>query len=136
MKSLHAPPQALLVRECTDKVVASLKEEILDNPCGDVPDQSFDRKIKEAYLYDTIGGNHSRQALQDLLKENPSLHNKRLYTHRLCAVYAPMEVKHARRLDLKAQQSCNFFPRHDYFSLGEPNQQCFLTVFILKQAFI
>ena len=82
-------------------MVSLLKEEMLSNPFGDVQpifcaaqlkeSEVFDSKLKEAYLYYTIGGNHSRQALQELLEEKRHLKNNRQYTHRLCAVYKPME---------------------------------------------
>lgn len=45
-------------------------------------EQQFDAKFKEAYPYDTVGGNNSRCALQELLKEHPELRNNKLYTHR------------------------------------------------------
>ena len=117
VKSLRQPPENLLVRDCNEKVVSELKQEMLANPYADVQpllcmvrlkdDETFDRKLKEAYLYDTIGGNHSRQALQEILKENPHL-QKKVFTYRLCAVYKPMEVKLARRLGSKHNRAANF----------------------------
>lgn len=71
-------------------------------------DQSFDPKCKEAYLYDTIGGNNSRDALQQLLKDQPRLSTNKLYTHRLCSVYRKMETHLALRLASKHNRATSF----------------------------
>ena len=72
VKSLQEPSEELLIRECNPKVVASLKKEMFDNPFANVTPilciakvqqgESFNSNLKEAYLYETIGGNHSRAA--------------------------------------------------------------------------
>ena len=91
VKSLQEPPDEMLVRD-RNPHVASLKLEMLENAFSDVQpilciaqlksEESFDKNLKEAYLYHTIGGNHSRQALQELLKERRYLEQNRQYTHR------------------------------------------------------
>ena len=116
--SLQEPPDDLLVREVNTAVVSSLKIEMQDNPCNDVQpllcvvqlkaDESFNKQHKEGYYYHTIGGNHSRQALQELLKENPQLQGNRQYTYRLCAVYLPMEATLARRLASKHNRAASY----------------------------
>ena len=118
VKSLQEPPEQLIIRECNTKVVANLKQEMLDNPFADVtpilciaklqPDENFNSSLKEAYLYETIGGNHSRAALQEILKENPNLCADRQYSHRLCAVYKPMANTLARRLASKHNWAAAF----------------------------
>jgi len=118
IKCLQEPPKELLVRECNLKMVESLKQEILDNPCNDVTpilcivnlqqNGAFDHSLKEAYLYSTIGGNHSRQAFQEILKENPEFNSNRQYTHRLCAVYSPMANTLARRLASKHNRAATY----------------------------
>ncbi len=117
VKALREPPPQFLVRDCNEKVVSVLKEEMLLNPFSDVQPilcmvslkdgEIFDKTKKEGFLYHTLGGNHSRQALQEILKENPHLQSK-VYTNRLCAVYKPMEVKLARRLGSKHNRAANF----------------------------
>jgi hypothetical protein len=36
-------------------------------------DEDFDEKLKEGYMYETIGGNNSREAIQQLLQEDSQL---------------------------------------------------------------
>ncbi len=96
VKSLREPPPQFLVRDCNEKVVSVLKEEIMLNPFSDVQPilcmvslkdgEIFDKTKKEGFLYHTLGENHSRQALQEILKENPHLQSQ-VYTNRLCAAH-------------------------------------------------
>ena len=97
VKSLQEPSEELLTRECNSKVVASLKQEMFDNPAfADVTPilciarvhqgESFHSNLKEAYLYETIGGNHSRAGLEEILKENQDMCTDRQYSHRLCGL--------------------------------------------------
>lgn len=90
---LSEPSDTSLIREKDEKFIARLKKEMLDNPIGDVqpilcvvnlPEGAeFQASPKEAYTYKSIGGNHSREALEQLLKEHPHLKNK--YIHTGCA---------------------------------------------------
>ena len=88
------------------KFVADLKREMLDNPTTDVQPllctvklksgEKFNCGLKEGYKYESVGGNNSREALQQLLSENRS---NRAFTHRLCAVYLnDMNDKYILRL--------------------------------------
>ena len=52
-------------------------------------------------MYDTVGGNNSRLALQELLREKPDLRTNKLFSHRLCSVYRRMETQLALRLASK-----------------------------------
>ena len=73
---LSEPPSALLVCDTNGQFI-SLKKEMLDNPTSDVQPmlcvvkldkgQAFHPNLKERYRYETIGGNHSRIAMQQLL---------------------------------------------------------------------
>ena len=110
----------ILLRDSNEAIVAALKVEMLENPtgllhiivsspllCGMLfqamfscccvvllnDSRPFDAKFKEAYLYDTIGGNNSQIALNELLQERPELHSNKLYSHRLCSVYRRMDIK-------------------------------------------
>ena len=60
------------------------------------------------YIYETIGGNHSRQALQELLKENPELSRQKLYSQRLCSVYSTMPTSLILRLTSKHNRASVF----------------------------
>ena len=114
---LKAPPNEWLVRDCSEKVVEQLKLEMIANNCtdvqpilciADVRGEDFDVNSKEGYKYHTIGGNHSRQALQELIEEKPSLASNRQYSHRLCAVYKPMDTKLIRRLASKHNRAAAY----------------------------
>ena len=130
VRSLQEPPRELLVRDRNPQMVSLLKQEMLSNPFGDVQpilcivqlkeNEPFDSKLKEAYFYLTIGGNHSRQALQELLQERPLLQKNRQYTHRLCAVYKPMLHQLARRLASKHNRAaayCHEMTTWDWVSM-------------------
>jgi hypothetical protein len=114
---LSEPSDTSLIREKDEKFIAKLKKEMLDNPIGDVqpilcvvnlPEGAeFQASLKEAYTYRSIGGNHSREALQQLLKEHPHLKNK-IYSHRLCSVYSEMEANLIRRLASKHNRATSF----------------------------
>ena len=91
---------------------------MLENPTADVQpilclvrlkrEDRFYPNIIEAYKYDTIGGNNSREAVQQLLKEHSELRNQRLYTHRLCSVYKQMAPTLALRMASKHNRATAF----------------------------
>ena len=118
VNSLKEPPKELLVRERNDTMVAALKLEMMENPCNDVTpilcivelaqNEIFNKALKDSYHYITIGGNHSRQAIQELVNERRELQRNKLYTHRLCAVYEPMELSLAKRLASKHNRATSF----------------------------
>ena len=72
------PPEEQLVRTKSEKFIYSLKEEMLENPSCDVQsrlcvvrlkdDEDFDKKLKEGYMYKTIGGNNSREVILQLVR--------------------------------------------------------------------
>ena len=77
MKCLIEPRQSRLLREPNREYIEALKEEMLNNPTSNVAPiigivhlkdgEMFDKKHPEAYVYETIGGNHSRIALNQLI---------------------------------------------------------------------
>ena len=115
---LKAPPNEWLVRDCDAKIVEQLKLEMIANNCSDVQpllcivdlrgEDLFDVNSKERYQYYTIGGNHSRQALQELLKEKAALTLNKQYAYRLCSVYKPMDTKLTRRLAPKHNRAAAY----------------------------
>ena len=74
---LIEPPDELLVGKTSQGFIEGLKAEMMDNPTADVQPilalvhlktgDVFDPKLKDGYVYETVGGNHSRQALQEFL---------------------------------------------------------------------
>ena len=58
-------------------------------------DEQFDIKHPEAYTYDTIGGNHSRIALQQLITENKELAKDPTFSSRRVSVYGRLSAKQA-----------------------------------------
>ena len=89
---------------------------------------SFDACSKEGYRYATIGGNHSRQALQELIKEKPAFANNRQYSHRLCAVYTPMDTKLIRRLASKHNRAAAYCHEMTTWDWVRKYQLCTLSV--------
>lgn len=118
MSTLNEPPEELLVRSKSDTFIEALKEEMLENPTRDVQPllclvrlndgEDFDDKVKEGYSYDTIGGNNSREAIQQLLSEKPELKKKKMYSYRLCSVYTRMPNELALRLASKHNRASGF----------------------------
>ena len=106
VSTLIEAPEHLLIRERKDVIVNQLKMEMIENPISDVQPilcivsigAGEHLKVKEGYVYETIGGNNSREALQQLMKDKPELCNNRLFTHRLCSVYSKMDTKLALHL--------------------------------------
>ena len=56
----------------------------------------------------TIGGNNSREAMQQLLKEHSELKGEKIFSHRLCSVYSPMDTTLALRLASKHNRATTF----------------------------
>ena len=93
-------------------------KEMIENPTGDVQPilcvvylkegHEFDPERKEGYKYTTIGGNNSREALKQLLVEKPYLKDNKLYSHRLCSVYKPMDSNFILRLASKHNKATSF----------------------------
>ena len=127
---LKAPPNEWLVRDYDAKIVEQLKLEMIANNCSGVQPilcivdlrggELFDVNSKEGYQYYTIGGNHFRQALQELLKEKAALAFNKQYAYRLCSVYQPMDNKLTKRLASKynwAAAYCHEMNTWDWVSI-------------------
>ena len=97
-----------IVREPDSVFVARLKHEMLENKTYDVAplvatvrlldDEQFDTKHPEAYTYETIGGNHSRIALTQLLKEKKELALDPKFFNRRVSVYTRLSDEQAQHL--------------------------------------
>lgn len=97
--------------------VESLKEEMINNPTINVAPiigvvhlkegEPFDKKHPEAYIYETIGGNHSRIALQDLLESHKDLPDA--YRFRIVSVYnSTITDEEAQHLSLRHNRATEF----------------------------
>ena len=112
---LKAPAAARSLREPDRTFIDSLKEEMVQNPtCLVSPivalvrldkDETFDALHPGGYEYETIGGNNSRIAIQELVKERPDLES--LGT-RLVAVYVNLSDELALRLASKHNRATSF----------------------------
>lgn len=118
VSSLIEPPEKLLIRDTSKAFIDGLKAEMLENPTSDVQPiltivklddgQSFDPNLKDGYKYETVGGNHSRQALQELLREHPELHKQKVFSQRLCSVYSQMPSSLTLRIASKHNRASVF----------------------------
>ena len=81
----------------------------------------FDSNLK-GYIYETVGGNHSRQALQKLLKEHPELVRLKVYSHRLRSVYTKMPSSLALRLASKHNRASAY--THDNYDYCQQSKLC------------
>ena len=117
MKSLIEPRRSRLLREPNLEYVESLQEEMLSNPTVNVAPiigvvrlqehDNFDKRHPEGYLYETIGGNHSRMALQNLLKTHKDLPDT--YKFRIVSVYASsITDEEAQHLALRHNRATEF----------------------------
>ena len=117
MTCLIEPRVSHLVREPNMNYVDALKEEMLSNPTTNVApivgvvhlkeEEQFDKKHPEAYVYETIGGNHSRIALQQLLVHDKDLSD--IYRFRMVSVYnSTITDEEAQHLSLRHNRATEF----------------------------
>ena len=107
MSLLIEPAQTRLLRKVDKFFVERLKAAMLENPSSDSApivalvqlddEQEFDPDKSHTYAYETIGGNNSRQALQELNREC----DHPLYRTKLVSVYKGLTDQQARRLAAK-----------------------------------
>lgn len=104
-----------LIRPIDRDFVNELKEEMLLNPTSDVAPMigvvytdQFNRNQPEAYKYETIGGNHSRTALLELLEEDPTLATNSCYTRRTVSIYQNLSHRQAKYLAQKHNRATSF----------------------------
>ena len=83
MSCLIPPSGGRCLREPDQVFVESLKKEMVANPTSIVSpiiglvhqrrDEIFDSRHPQGFVYETIGGNNSWIALQELVKEHPNM---------------------------------------------------------------
>ena len=71
-------------------------------------DEQFDTKHPEAYTYETIGGNHSRIALTQLLKEKKELALDPKFFNRRVSVYTRLSDEQAQHLAHRHNRATEF----------------------------
>jgi hypothetical protein len=115
---LLPPRKECSIRDPDDHFIASLKLEMLENRTSHVApmiaiarlrdDEQFDSKHPEAFTYETIGGNHSRIALQQLAQENEDLRRDPQFSSRRVSVYSHMSDEQAQHLALRHNRATDF----------------------------
>lgn len=70
-------------------------------------DETYDKKHPEAYVYETIGGNHSRIALNELMESHKDLPNT--YRFRTVSVYnSTITDEEAQHMALRHNRATEF----------------------------
>lgn len=120
---LIEPARTRLLRKVDKIFVERLKAAMLENPSSDSApivalvqldgEQDFDPDKSHTYAYETIGGNNSRQALQELNREC----DYPLYRTRLVSVYKNLTDQQARRLAAKHNHATSL--HHDMTTLDK-----------------
>ena len=114
---LVSPKKEHMVREPDHNFIACLKNEMMLNKTNEVApiigivqlhDEQFDPKHPEAFVYETIGGNHSRIALQQLIKENKELLGDREFCSRRVSVYSNLSDEHVQHLAHRHNRATEF----------------------------
>ena len=115
---LLSPRKERSIRDPNEHFIASLKLEMYENRTSHVApmiaivrlrdDEQFDSKHPEAFTYETIGGNHSRIALQQLLNENDNLRQDPQFSSWRVSVYSRMTNEQAQHLALRHNRATDF----------------------------
>lgn len=115
MSCLVEPIQGNTLRDPDPVFIDNLKKEMLENPTILVSPiiglvclrsgEKFDSKHPNSYKYETIGGNNSRIALQELNKTYPENLN---YQARFVAVYVGLTEDLALRLAARHNRATDF----------------------------
>ena len=99
------PQEGQAIRDIDMKYLKTLKERIVTYPTAHVAPllanvqlstgQSFDADDLEAYQYEMIGGNHSKEVFQMLVKDPILYRLQKSFLFRLAAVYTGLTDKEA-----------------------------------------
>ena len=115
LSCLKPPNASRCLREPDRVFIDSLKKEMQDNPTTLVSPivglvslnsgDEYDNRHPNSYEYETIGGNNSRIALQELSAQFP---NNQCFKTRLVAVYVGLSDDDALRLASKHNRATSF----------------------------
>ena len=144
VRCLKEPSPPRLVRPVTAQFVKELKREMLENPTSDVAPmiglvfltngEQFDRQHPEAYIYEVIGGNNSRKALQELIEEHPHLASEKPYCQWPVNVYSSLTDEQAQHLAIKHNHATHFThamtTQDKVRTYKSPQHICMYSVFV------
>lgn len=112
---LIQPSEFRLLRQPNLQYVEALKMEMLNNPTYNVAPlvglvrisegETFNNKKPEGYLYETIGGNHTRLALESLTKSEEL---PQMYRLRTVSVYRDISDEQAQHLAMRHNRATEF----------------------------
>ena len=68
----------------------------------------FNKDECDTYVYECIGGNHSRLAHQQILEENPDLNTDRHFSHRSVSIYVNLTEEQAQHLAHRHNRTTEF----------------------------
>ena len=118
IKCMKAPNHQHTVRPIDEVFVQHLKKEMVENPTTDVapligllvlPEREvFDKLNPDAYMYETLGGNNSRTALDELCRERPELASNLRFSTRMVSVYTNLSAQQAQYLAVKHNRQQSF----------------------------
>ena len=121
------PEPSRLLRPVDPVFIATLKTHMKSNPLRDVTPivglvqlpngEEYEREHRESYLYETLGGNNSRVAMQELLEEGDLR-----FRSRLVSVYFNLTNDQCLRLASKHNLSTTI--HHDITTCDKVGQ-CF-----------
>ena len=117
VKCLVEPAASRLIQQPHEPYIKGLKEEMKKNPTCDVASnvamvkltdgQKFDEAHPEAFTYETLGENHSRIALQELLNEDKQLATLPYYRSRLVVLILVYRISKLHILPLHIIKQLN-----------------------------
>ena len=135
---LIEPTKKRLLRKVDQLFVDKLKAAMLENPSSDSAPivalvclkdgEDFDASKSHTYHYETIGGNNSRQALQELNAEC----NHPLYRTRLVSVYKGLSDQQARRLAAKHNHATSLHHDMTTWDMGQGKLNRSIKIKIMK----
>ena len=118
VKNLTSPSVNRLIRIPDDTFVSTLKAEMLRNRTNEVAPiigllelkkgEVFNKDDCDTYVYECIGGNHSRLAHQQILEENPDLNIDRHFSHRSVSIYVNLTDEQAQHLAHRHNRTTEF----------------------------
>ena len=127
------------VRDIDSGYIKAFRERITAFPAAHVvpllanveTDSAFDKEHMDEYTYEMIGGNHSRQVFQELVKE-PIYRLQQSYHHRLAALYhnlneEALALGKQHNMTAETQLASKFFDdvkltRHLFTAIEQPSE--------------
>lgn len=126
VEALKEPSWLARTRDADEKHIQDLQDEFRKKPynyftvmavnIANLEPKNFEFDKINSYVLQTIGGNHSRIALQNLLSEElQEASIKHIYAHRVCAVYCNLTTDQAKRIGTE-HNAIHDFAMKDSFS--------------------